>query len=382
MNQAFKNCYHGGAFFDAIGAEFTQLERRHRIINADVLDAWFEPSPKVIAALTEELPWLLRTSPPTHCEGLIRVLARTRSVPEVCLLPGAGSSDLIFLALCEWLTRDSRVLILDPMYGEYAHVLETVVECHVDRLPLERAENYRMNLDQLTTAAARDYDLIILVNPNSPTGQQVPRAELEKVLPRIPVTTRVWVDETYVEYAGTNQSVETLAAMSENLVVCKSMSKVYALSGVRAAYLCGPERLISALRHISPPWAVSLPAQVAAIAALQDPDYYATCWRETHQLRDELVAALQSLDGWEILPGIANFLLCHLPQDGATAAELVQRCQPHGLFLRDVGNMGTRFGNRALRIAVKDRPTNHRLVEIISRTWRRAPHLTRIPSQA
>ena len=73
-------CYHGGAFFDAIGAEFNHLERRHEIINADVLDAWFPPSPKVIAALEEDFTWLLRTSPPTHSEGMVRVIARAENV--------------------------------------------------------------------------------------------------------------------------------------------------------------------------------------------------------------------------------------------------------------------------------------------------------------
>src|ERR1043166_154764 len=101
-------CYHGGAFFNAIGAEFEDLSRRHDIINADVLDAWFPPSPKVLAALEDDLPWLLRTSPPTNCEGLRRVIARTRGVAPENILPGGGSSDLIFLALRHWLTSSSR----------------------------------------------------------------------------------------------------------------------------------------------------------------------------------------------------------------------------------------------------------------------------------
>src|SRR5213593_353028 len=64
-----ETCYHGGAFFEAIGSDFDQLGKRHQIINADVLDAWFDPSPRVTAALTEHLPWLIRTSPPTHSDG-------------------------------------------------------------------------------------------------------------------------------------------------------------------------------------------------------------------------------------------------------------------------------------------------------------------------
>ena len=98
-------CYHGGKFFEAVGDEFQTLERLDSVINADVLDAWFPPSPKAVAAIEQHLPQILRTSPPTGCEGLIRTIARVRGVRPECILPGAGSSDLIFLALRHWLTR-------------------------------------------------------------------------------------------------------------------------------------------------------------------------------------------------------------------------------------------------------------------------------------
>lgn len=364
-------CFHGGAFFDAIGPEFDHFERRHNIINADVLDAWFPPSPKVLAALTKDLPWLLRTSPPTQCEGLARVIARVRGVAPDNILPAAGSSDAIFLAFRHWLNPASRVLILDPTYGEYAHVLEKVIGCRVDRLTLAREDNYRVDLGELASRCQLGYDLIALVNPNSPTGQHVPRAEMEKLLRTIPLSTRVWIDETYVEFAGAAESLERFAATSANVVVCKSMSKVYALSGVRAAYLCGPATIIAELRGITPPWAVGLPAQVAAVAALQDPDYYAMRYAKTHRLREALAEELSQFDGWEVLPGIANFLLCHLPAAGPTAAALVTQCRAQGLFLRDVGVMGRSFGTRALRIAVKDAATNQRMVETLARVNRR-----------
>src|SRR6266540_6342332 len=173
-------CFHGGAFFAAIGETFDHLERAGSIINADVLDAWFPPAPGVVAALREHLPWLLRTSPPTGCEGLVRSIARVRGVPLECLLPGGGSSDLIFLAFRQWLAPHSRVLILDPTYGEYPHVLERVVGCRVDRLELPRERGYQLDPHQLAARLSDGYDLIVLVNPNSPTGRHVRRESLEK----------------------------------------------------------------------------------------------------------------------------------------------------------------------------------------------------------
>jgi histidinol-phosphate/aromatic aminotransferase/cobyric acid decarboxylase-like protein len=359
-------CFHGGAFFDAIGDAFESLERRTSIINADVLDAWFPPSPNVLAALDEHLPWLLRTSPPLGAEGLVRTIARVRGVDARCILPGAGSSDLIYLALREWLHRDSRALILEPTYGEYAHVLERVIRCRVDRFILSRQHQYDVDLSRLAECAHLDYDLIALVNPNSPTGRCIPRRELEAFLRGVPDRTLVWIDETYVDYIGAGESLERFATTRENVIICKSMSKVYALSGVRSAYLCASPHLLERLRSITPPWAVSLPAQVAAVAALQDEPYYAARYRETHALRAQLARALAAMP-MDMVPSSANFVLCHLADEAPTAAELTARCREEGLFIRDASTMGASLGPRAIRIAVKDRETTDRMTSILMR---------------
>jgi len=364
-------CFHGGAFFDAIGPRFDALERHRQIINADVLDAWFPPSPQVLATLHDQLPWLLRTSPPTGCEGLVEAIAQARGLAAKNILPGAGSSDLIFRALRHWLKPTSHALILDPTYGEYAHVLERVIGCTVDRLTLLRENNYEVDLARLEAAFADDYDLIVLVNPNSPTGQHIPRAKLESLLSRAPTGTRIWVDETYVEYAGAGQSLEAFAARSENVIVCKSMSKVYALSGARVAYLgAGPHQL-EELRAITPPWVVGLPTQVAAVRALQDADYYAARYAETADLREQLTAGLRAL-GLAVIPGIANFILCHLPTAGPDAATVVKCCRSQNVFVRDAAAMGLHLGRYSLRVAVKDARTNSRILEIIGRSLQSA----------
>jgi histidinol-phosphate/aromatic aminotransferase/cobyric acid decarboxylase-like protein len=336
-----------------------------------VLDAWFPPAPGVLAALRDHLPWLLRTSPPADCAGMVNTIARVRGVAPDCILAGSGSSDLIFLALPHWLSPRSRVLILDPMYGEYAHVLEHVVGCHVDRFVLSRDENYDINLSRLGRKLAERYDMVILVNPNSPTGRHVSRADLEAVLLEAPSETRIWVDETYVEYAGKDESLEAFSVRRRNVIVCKSMSKAYALSGVRAAYLCASPSLIGPLRAMAPPWSVSLPGQVAAVMALQEPQYYATRYRETHALRTQLANHLCEQTRISVVPGVANFLLCHLSKDDPTAGDIVEWCQRSGLYVRDVGNMGTQLGKRALRIAVKDEETNLATLKIVSRVINR-----------
>ena len=91
---------------------------------------------------------------------------------------------------------------------------------------------------------------------NNPTGRHVERDDLARILCRLPADSRCWVDEAYVDYVGSDQSLEQFAASSTNVVVCKSLSKVYALSGMRAAYLVGGSHIVDALRVLTPPWAV------------------------------------------------------------------------------------------------------------------------------
>jgi Histidinol-phosphate/aromatic aminotransferase and cobyric acid decarboxylase len=180
-----------------------------------------------VEQLAKHLTFALKTSPPTNCDGMRRAIARARGVPADSILPGAGSSDLIFTGLGLWVSPRSRVLILDPMYGEYAHLLGTVIGARVDRLMLSRARGYAVDLEELAARVSCGCDWVVLVNPNSPTGRHVPRQRLESVLSAAPKTTRWWIDETYVEYAGLDQSLEAFAASSSNVVICKSMSKVY-----------------------------------------------------------------------------------------------------------------------------------------------------------
>ena len=260
----------------------------------------------------------------------------------------------------------SRALILDPSYGEYAHVLENVIKCSVERFPLYREDGYVVDLESLEAELSKGYDLAVLVNPNNPTGQQIPRQSLEEMLSRVSPDTKFWIDEAYVDYVDHRESLEGFAAASQNVVVCKTMSNVYALSGLRVGYLCGHKGLIEDLRMISPPWSVSLPGQMAAVMALQDPEYYSeVTWRPTASAFNWR-RTCKSLGDLEIVPGVANYFLCHLPPHGPNSEETLDRCRVHNLFLRDVAATSTGLGPRVFRIAVKDAATNRRMVEILS----------------
>ncbi|WP_416982307.1 aminotransferase class I/II-fold pyridoxal phosphate-dependent enzyme [Streptomyces sp. T028] len=367
-------CEHGGASFAAVGTDFRTLHRRHDIVMADVLDAWFPPAPGVRKVLAEDPAWVARTSPPAGAEGLLAEIATARALPTETLAVGAGSSDLIFRAFGHWLTPQSRVLLTDPCYGEYAHVTERVIGCRVDRLPLRREDGRRIDPDRLTAAVASGrYDLVVLVNPNNPTGRHAPAATLRSVIAAAPARTRWWIDEAYLGYVGQAESLADLAATDPRVVVCTSLSKMYALSGLRAAYLVAEPATAAELRRRTPPWPVGLPAQLAAVAALRDPAYYADRWQRTHALRGRLAADLAALDETlTVEEAVANFLTVTLPPDGPSAARLVTDCRRRDVYLRDLSPLSARYEGRTVRIAVRDTEENARIVTAVRAALRPA----------
>ncbi len=355
-------CVHGGDSFQAIGEDLQSLDRREEIISADVLDAWFPPSPRVIEALTKHLPWLLETSPPISASGLVRAISRARGIPEEALLVGAGSSEFIYFAFPTFLNKNSRVLVLDPMYGEYAFICEERIHCMVDRFRVEESDGFTFNAEKFEEQARTNYDLIVLVNPNNPTGTYIPFDLLEPLLTKIPDSTIVWIDEAYIDYVPGSKSLEAFAARSSNVLVSKTLSKAYALSGARVAYLVGPPQLQATIRKWTPPWNISLPAQLAAIETFKNPDYYAARHGETQTLRIELLEGLSKIPGIAVISGQTNFLLCKL--SSMDLQDFLSACHAGGLYLRDVSTMGS-VSRNLFRISVKDRDTNKRMVRII-----------------
>lgn len=149
------------------------------------------------------------------------------------------------------------------------------------------------------------------------------------------------------------------------MVVVKSMSKVYGLSGLRVGYLCTAPSNISYLSSMMPPWSVSLPAQIAAVYALNSMEYYAEKYAETHRLRLKLIEGLKELGITEIVDGVTNFIMFHLPKESRVGKDVIEACRDKNLFIRDASEMGNDLGDRALRVAVKDKKTNQKMLEIL-----------------
>ena len=353
-----KKAYHGGAFFNAIGNEFKTLEKTQTVISADVLDAWYDPSPNVISKIKAFLAFSIKTSPPTQCEGLIKTIAKTRKVPEATILVGGGSSDLMFTFFPQILKENQRVLILDPTYGEYAHIFEHVTKNKIIRHNLKKENDFAIDYGELFDQIERDSpSLVLLVNPNSPTGQCWEKRHILNLASKFRDILFV-IDETYVDYVFKNITLEKETARNKNLVVIKSMSKAYALSGVRIGYMVAHQTIIDKIASFIPPWSVSLVAQIAGVEALKDPSYYRNKYRQTHELRQGMIAELRKIKSIRVYDSVANFFLIELLDKNVKADAIIRKLKRRNIFLRDCASMSVQFSNNFVRVAVKNKETN------------------------
>jgi histidinol-phosphate/aromatic aminotransferase/cobyric acid decarboxylase-like protein len=365
QNQKYvESSFHGGRFWEAIGPDLCHLEKAASVIPADVLDAWFDPAPGVVEALREQLPFLMRTSPPVDSAGLRQVLARCRHIHEECILAGGGSSDLLFTCLPHLIDSEYSAMILDPAYGEYAHIIGGVQGAGVKRFRLRREDGFRIDAEALMRAVLQErVRMVAIVNPNSPTGVYWPAAQARALLEHIPRDVTVVVDDTYIDYVSGGESLEREATGRPNLIIIKSLSKAYALSGLRVGYLVAHSDMCRGLKRFVPPWAVSLPAQFAAIRALQECAYYERRWRETNELRQEFAAALGRMPGVKVYSGCANFVLLELEAD---AGRVLERLRAKNIYVRNCDSMSEQFCGRFLRVAVRGRNENLRVCEALN----------------
>lgn len=290
--------------------------------------------------------------PDPLCRELCAAIAAKEGVKPAQVLCGGGASDLIYRMVCA--ARPRRALVTAPCFGEYEAAL-AAAGCEVVRYPLDAS----FRLDALVLDALdASIDLVILCQPNNPSGVSVDPALLREIVARAPC--RVAVDECFVDFLDAPEAytmTRELAAHA-NLLVLKALTKSHALAGVRLGWaLCADTAFLDAMRRAGPPWAVSSLAQAAGLAALRDTAYLARLRELVRTERAWLYGALSAL-GLRVVAGEANFLLfrCDTPLD----APLRER----GILIRSCGDFAG-LDESFFRVAVRTHADNVRLVAAI-----------------
>ncbi|MBM3334268.1 threonine-phosphate decarboxylase, partial [Candidatus Sumerlaeota bacterium] len=291
--------------------------------------------------------------PDPDASSLAEALARRHAVARDEVIVGNGSSELL-CALPRALGV-SRAVIAVPSYIDYAKAAR-VAGLEVETFAL--AESAGFNLDLVALGSVlRGQELVFLGQPNNPTGLLFDPGAFRHLAESNPSTIFV-VDEAFADFV---EGYETLAhERPHNVVVVRSMTKFYAIPGIRLGYAVAAPDIINKAREMLPPWSVNALAQAIGEAALDDDDYARRTRTFVADRRERLIRALRQLPGLAVYPGRANFLLVRIERkdfDGPRLADaLLQR---EGIAIRVCTNYDG-LDQRFFRVAVRTEEENNR----------------------
>lgn len=292
--------------------------------------------------------------PDPHCRALTQAVSQRDGVKEEHVLCGNGASDLIDRLVRA--TKPKRALVTAPTFSEYEKFLK-INGCKVKFHFTSEAENFCLNSDILSWITP-ETDMVFLCDPNNPNGKLIDLPLLSAILDRCRQTNTLLVlDQCFLELTRAPADRMVRELEQGGLVLLRALTKSYAMAGLRVGYcLSAHPGLLEKMAAIGQPWAVSGPAQAAAVAALsQAPDWPAQCLGELERQRDRLSAALTAA-GAAVFPSDSNFLLCRWRDDTLKDSLLKQ-----GILIRQCGDYRG-LGPSYFRLAVRNVQDNSRLI--------------------
>lgn len=344
------------------GKPLDELEREYGITNSIKLasneNPW-GPSPKAIRALRAELLNLHRY-PDGSCYYLVQALAEKLGLTPGEIVMGNGSNEIIEFLVKAFVQEGDEVITSHPSFLMYQKIVQ--VRGGINHVvPLLDMRHDLGGIKELVSDKTR---LIFIDNPNNPTGTAIPPAELYRFLGDIPGSVIVVLDEAYVDFMDKKLRVDFYSLIRNvegrcPVVFLRTFSKAYGLSGLRVGYGMMAKGIAECLHKVRQPFNINQMAQVGALAALEDEEYYQLTLERTAKARDYLRREVDKL-GCRSYPTETNFFLIDVQ---GNADKLYQAMLYKGVIVRSMSAYGfTNF----IRVTFGTEEENKRFVKSLA----------------
>jgi threonine-phosphate decarboxylase len=352
------------------GGDVEAASREHGIPVGDLIDFSaninpFGPPRLALARLQREsadVSLLTRYPDPRYSE-LRSALALHLSGPPECVAIANGSAALFGAVIRA--VRPRTCLLPVPAFAEQQRALAAAA-CAIEHLPLSAADGFRLDARALCqTMTELRPSMCVLTNPHNPSGALTTKAEMAAIAHAAAASyVQLLVDEAFIDFAP-NDTLTSMAMRSDHLVVLRSLTKFYGMPALRVGYSVSTPDMAARIDAQLPAWPVTTLAAAAAVEALRDDDYarrtlHAVAGDRQH-LRDQLAS-----HGIETYASAANFVLVRLPESVPDSTHLrTQLIRTHHVIVRDCRSFDGMTDGRFIRVAVRGRADNERLVEAL-----------------
>jgi histidinol-phosphate aminotransferase len=309
------------------------------------------PSPMAIKAVSGALSGLNRY-PDGSSYYLRRRLSKTLSQPMERIITANGSNEIIELLIRTFLAPGDEVIMGEPSFAVYPLVTKAAGGISV-RVPLK---DMTIDLSAMRAAVTEKTRIVFIANPNNPTGTMVRGADLDGFIESMPDDVIICLDEAYREYVSDETYPDTLSYLGggKAVIILRTFSKIYGLSGLRAGYGLAPEKMIDYLNRVRQPFNMNSLAQVAALAAIDDIAHVEKSRAINRAGLEYLYGELEKM-GLEFVPTEANFFLIKVGQGSVVYGALLKK----GVIVRPMDSYGL---GEYIRLTVGIKEENERFI--------------------
>ncbi|MCK8817383.1 threonine-phosphate decarboxylase CobD [Natroniella sulfidigena] len=345
------------------GGNLNQAVKEYGLEQEEIIDFsaninFLGPPSKVMEAIKDNLDQIVNYPDP-NCTELKDKLAEQLGVKQEEIIIGNGAVELVYL-LAKVL-QPQRALVLAPTFSEYGAAVRSV-GANIEEFKLSRDDEFEIDLERLIVKLA-EVDLFFLCNPNNPTGKLITRSEIIEIIEAGQQhDTFIMVDEAFVDFLEEEVTVIDLVDQYDNLFVLRSLTKFFAIPGLRLGYGVSNSSLLEELERGKDPWNCNFFAQLAGQIALNDQEYITRTKEAIKREKEFLYHNLKEVAGWKVYYPTANYILIDLSSLSITASELEEMLARQGILIRNC-NTYTGLGEDFIRVAVKSRVENKNLID-------------------
>jgi len=293
--------------------------------------------------------------PDSEASELKQLLARKLDIAVDTLIIGSGSTELIRLIATAYFEPNDLVIIPQPTYGEYETACQ-LANAQILKQPMLKEPDFQLDMAEMTNLLQKHQPkAVFLCNPNNPTGQYMSKGKLLQFMSSTQKSLFI-LDEAYIAF--TENAWTSLDLIDHNnLIILRSMTKDYALAGLRLGYAIAAEPIISVLKRVRPPWNVNAPAQKAGIFALNADSFIEECHNNIRAAKGFLIKELEGV-GLSPLPSQTNFFLVRVGNATAFRQAILKK----GILVRDCTSFGL---PQYIRLAPRTLPECQKLIEAV-----------------
>ncbi|MGN0436180.1 MAG: pyridoxal phosphate-dependent aminotransferase [Wujia sp.] len=315
-------------------------------------------------ALADNIDNIIRY-PMDYYGELKKAIAEYSGCNPANIMLGNGSSDLLRMFIT--LIAPKKAMLLTPSSSEYEKILR-LHGCEIDYYELNEDDEYRLDLVDFVGQLDSSYDMIILGNPNNPTSQIIDREDM-KTLSEVCKTFEAFliIDEMYIEFCEDYKELTStpLAESYNNIAIFRSVSKFFAVPGLRLAYaiMNNPEKMNCLVNLVSPNNISSLTA-AACIPMFKDSAYIEESRSQIYTERNLIYSAMSTSKSIKLFKPYANFMLAKILKEDVTSGAIAEHCNLKGIVIRNCDNIRG-LDNRFIRFCFMKPNQNDLLVNSI-----------------